>query len=60
MLLIILKMNEAKIQFSDAEMELMNNSDIILTKNKVLQKIKALFEELQNEMMIGITEQSYE
>ena len=44
-------MNEAKIQFSGAEMDLMNNANIILTKNAVLQKIKALLEEMQHGMM---------
>lgn len=37
-----------KIQLSPAEMQLMCNADFILTKNKVLQKIKALLEEVQN------------
>jgi hypothetical protein len=45
-------MNEAKIQFSVSEMELMNNADIILTKNRVIQKIKSLFEDLQDQMII--------
>jgi hypothetical protein len=44
-------MEEAKIQFSRTEMELMNNADIILTKNVVLKKIKALLEGLQNQML---------
>ena len=44
-------MEEAKIQFSRSEMELMNNADIILTKNLVLHKIKGLLERLQNEMV---------
>jgi len=43
-------MKETKVQFSDAEMDLMCNSEIILTKNKVVQKVKTLLEELQNEM----------
>jgi len=43
-------MKETKVQFSDAEMDLMCNSEIILTKNKVAQKIKTLLEELQNRM----------
>lgn len=45
-------MNEAKIQFSVSEMELMNNADIILTKNRVIQKIKSLFEDLQDQMIV--------
>ena len=44
-------MKEAKVQFSNAEMDLMCDSEIILTKNKVMQKIKTLLEELQNEMI---------
>ena len=44
-------MDEAKIQFSPAEMELMNNAGIILTKNRVLQKIKHLLEGVQEEMV---------
>ena len=36
-----------KIQLSDAEMQLMCNADFILTKNKVLHKIKSLLEEVQ-------------
>ena len=43
-------MNQAKVQFSTSEIELMHNSEIILTKNKVLQKIKMLLEELQNDL----------
>lgn len=43
-------MNQAKVQFSTSEMELMRNSEIILTKNKVLEKIKRLLEELQNDL----------
>jgi hypothetical protein len=44
-------MDGAKIQFSPAEMELMNNADLILTKNKVLYKIKAALETLQEELL---------
>ena len=43
-------MKETKVQFSNAEMDLMCDSEIILTKNKVMQKVKTLLEELQNEM----------
>ena len=42
---------EANVQFSNTELELMKNADIILTKNKVLQKIKELFQALQEEMI---------
>lgn len=44
-------MNEAKIQLSTSEMELMCNAEIILTKNKILQQIKILLEHLQNAMI---------
>lgn len=44
-------MEPAKIQFSTAEMELMNNANIILTKNKVQEKIRLLFEEAQLDML---------
>ncbi len=44
-------MNGTKIQFSVAEMELMNNADIILTKNNVIRKIKNLFEQIQGQML---------
>lgn len=40
-----------KIQLSHAEMQLMGNADFILTKNRVLQKTKALLEEVQNEQV---------
>jgi hypothetical protein len=42
-------MEEPKIQFSNAEMELLCNKDIILTKNKALEKVKQLLENLQDE-----------
>lgn len=51
-------MNEAKIQFSGAEMDLMNNANIILTKNAVLQKIKALLEETQHGMMHMVAQEN--
>jgi hypothetical protein len=38
---------QTKIQFLPAEMELVSSPDIILTKNAILQKIKSFFEELQ-------------
>ena len=40
-------MEVSKIQLSKAETELMQNAEIILTKNRVLQKMTALLEELQ-------------
>lgn len=48
--MIILEMKETKVQFSTSEMELMCNSEIILTKNKIVEKVKTLLEALQNEM----------
>jgi hypothetical protein len=50
-------MNDAKIQFSPAEMELMNNSALILTKNKVLLKIKTMLEGLQEELVHTVYQQ---
>ena len=38
---------QTKIQFLPAEMELVSSPDIILTKNAILQKIKSFFEEVQ-------------
>lgn len=52
-------MSETKIQFSGAEMELMNNANIILTKNAVLQKIKMMLEELQQGMMHIAADEGY-
>ena len=43
-------MKKTKIQLSPAEMDLMCNASIILTKNKILQHVKTLLEELQAEM----------
>jgi hypothetical protein len=40
-------MEVSKIRLSSAEMELMQNAGIILTKNRVLEKMKALLEQLQ-------------
>jgi hypothetical protein len=40
-------MQQTKIQFLPAEMELVSTPDIILTKNAILQKVKSFFEELQ-------------
>ena len=44
-------MEISKIHLSPAETELMRNADIILTKNRVLQKIKLLLEDLQKNQM---------
>lgn len=49
--MIILTMNEAKIQFSPAEMELMCNAGVILTKNKILFGIKQLLEAIQQALL---------
>ena len=40
-------MQQTKIQFLPAEIELVSTPDIILTKNAILQKVKSFFEELQ-------------
>lgn len=40
-------MQQTKIQFLPAEMELVSSPDIILTKNGILQKVKSFFEEIQ-------------
>ena len=44
-------MMQANVQFSDAEMKMMEDAELILTKNKVLMKIKELFGQLQEEMI---------
>ena len=41
-------MEVSKIQLSDAESELMQNAELILTKNSVLNKTRQLLEELQD------------
>ena len=51
-------MQETKVQFSTTEMELMCNSEIILTKNKVVEKVKILLEQLQNEMLDDVNNKS--
>lgn len=45
-------MEEAKVQFSPAEMELMCDKEIILTKNRVIQKVKYLLQQLQDSMLV--------
>ena len=47
-------MQETKIQFSPAEMELLCNAEVILTKNKIIEKIKNQFTALQDEMLLYI------
>ena len=41
-------MEVSKIHLSPTEIELMQNAEIILTKNRVLQKMKSLLEEVQH------------
>lgn len=43
-------MSGAKIQLSPAEERLATNAEIILTKNRVMQKMQALLQDVQNEM----------
>lgn len=49
-------MQDSKIQLSHSEMELMQNAEIILTKNRVLEKMKALLEEVQQKQVDFIKE----
>lgn len=44
-------MEVSKIHLSSAEMELMQNAEIILTKNRILEKMKALLEEVQEKQI---------
>lgn len=44
-------MKGTKIQFSDAEMDLLGNAEIILTKNKALEKVWKLLTEVQDMQM---------
>ena len=41
-------MEVSKIHLSSAEMELMQNAEIILTKNRVMEKMKCLLEDVQH------------
>lgn len=43
-------MTLSKIQLSDAETELICNAELILTKNKALEKIRSLLEQAQKQM----------
>lgn len=54
--LIILMMEVSKIHLSSTEMELMQNAEIILTKNRILQKMKALLEEVQEKQIEFVKE----
>jgi hypothetical protein len=49
--LIILVMEVSKIRLSSTEMELMQNAEIVLTKNRILEKVKTLLEEVQKEQI---------
>jgi hypothetical protein len=44
-------MEVSKIHLSSAEMELMQNAEVILTKNRVLEKMKNLLEEVQEKQV---------
>ena len=44
-------MSEAKIRLSQKEMELVNNADLILTKNAILQKANRLLSRLQEQQL---------
>jgi hypothetical protein len=50
-------MNEAKIQFSQEELELVENAGLILTKNTIIRKIHELFglisEQMKSELQIA-------
>jgi hypothetical protein len=43
-------MNAAKIQLSEEELQLVQNADWVLTKNKIIQKVYILFGNLSEEM----------
>jgi hypothetical protein len=49
-------MEVSKIHLSSAEIELMQNADIILTKNRVLEKIRSLLESVQQHQINYIQE----
>ena len=51
-------MEETKIQFSPLEIELLCNQEIILTKNKAIEKIKRLLETLQASFQFYIEKRS--
>ena len=48
-------MPETKVHFSTRETELMCNAEFILTKNKVLEKVKVLLEHLQSDMQTSLS-----
>ena len=45
-------MSPAKVTLSQKELELVNNADLILTKNEVIHKVNRLFGELSNQYRI--------
>lgn len=51
-------MEVSKIHLSSAEMELMQNAEIILTKNRILEKMKALLEEVQEKQIDFVKKQN--
>ena len=51
-------MKETKIQFSDREIDLLSNAEIILTKNKALEKVKAMLEEVAEMQMDFISKKT--
>src|SRR2546423_9807434 len=53
-------MESSKIHLSSAEMDLVCNVDIILTKNLVLKKIKGLLEEVQQMQLAYVNDRGLE
>ena len=43
-------MNPAKIRLSEHELQLIQNADLLLTKNKIIGKVYDLFGELSEEL----------
>lgn len=44
-------MNESKLHFSQSELELVCNADVILTKNKIMQKMRFMLEDVSTKMI---------
>src|SRR5688500_3117812 len=53
-------MTLSKIQLSDAELQLICNADLILTKNKALEKIRLLLEAAQQQMQDYVVQQQWQ
>lgn len=51
-------MDPAKIRLSPTEMELVNNADLILTKNAILKKVNGLLAELQEKQQLDMALQA--